>query len=309
MSTTTYVGVWINWSRGAILGATLTLPQEYGGLVAAFLAIYVTFAGGMFWNFLSFILHQINTTKPGSERDGLHHQLQVVLRNNGGAGSALWEFVKLPVYWRGKTQRPFHHVILFALLAAVNMAVFGVAGIFTSEVTKVPGNSTIILGPSCGGYKISSPTKINSELEIYRSKVLADTNAAAAYVRQCYGENTTSLACGVYNRPSLGFTTNPNATCPFASGVCVYNDNSAFSMDTGLIDSHSDLGANARPEHRINYRRVTTCAPIHGKQFATTVNVTGLGPEIYVTAGPTSSTPYTFSYNLATRFDMGYALR
>jgi hypothetical protein len=249
----TYTGPWINWSHGVILGATLTLPSKYGGLLAAFLAIYVSFAGHMFWRLLSFVLHQIYTTKPGSKRDGLHHQRQVILRNNGGAADAFWEFAKLPVNWRGRTHQPFLRVFAFAFLAALNVSVFSVASIFTSEITKGPGNSTIILGPACGGYTVT-PDNNSSKTSGFSSKILADTYEAATYVRQCYGENTTaSLACNLYNRRSLSFTTNPNATCPFPSDLCIFNNQSAFSMDTGLVDSHSDLVVNARPEHRIKY--------------------------------------------------------
>src|SRR6266516_1987912 len=103
----------------------------------------------MFWRLLCFILHQINTTKPGNRRDGLHHQCQVILRNSRGATGAAWEFAKLLVSWYGKTQTPFR-VFIFILIAVLNAALFGVASIFTSEVTKGAGNSTIILGPSCG---------------------------------------------------------------------------------------------------------------------------------------------------------------
>jgi hypothetical protein len=251
----------------------------------------------------------MNTTKPGSEQDGLHHQLQVILRNNGGPGGAFWEFIMLPISWRGRTKRPFYRVAAFALLAALNLALFSVAGIFTSEVTKVPGNSTIILGPSCGGYK-SSPDVNNGQLAAFQAKVLADTYEAATYVRQCYGGNTTSLACGVYNRRSLAFTTNPNATCPFASGLCIFNDKSAFSMDTGLIDSHSDLGINAPPEHRIKFRRLTTCAPVHAKQWGTVVNESVIGPVLYINAGPSNLNNYTFSYVKGSNNDgIGYTLR
>jgi hypothetical protein len=211
--TYTYLGPWINWSHGRVKGATLTLQSKYGGLLAAFLAIYVSFTGGMFWRLLSFILHQLYTTKPGRNRDGLHHQRQVILRNSQGASGALWEFAKLSVYWRGKTERPFFRNFLFAGLAALNVSIFGVASIFTSEITKVTGNSTLILGPACGGYKIDpNVTSTNG----YRAKLLADTYQAATYVRQCYGDNPTNdLACNAYYRRSLGFTTNPNATCPF----------------------------------------------------------------------------------------------
>ena len=108
-----YTGTWINWSHGPILGATLTLPQKHSGLLAVFLAIYVPFSGRMFWKFLCFIMHQANATRPGGARDGLHHQVQVILRNNGGAGSALWEFTTLPFYWRGRTGKPLRFRAVF----------------------------------------------------------------------------------------------------------------------------------------------------------------------------------------------------
>src|SRR5436189_4019354 len=100
----TYTGTWINWSHGAIRGATITLPQAYGGFLVAFLAIYVSFAGGMFWRFLSFICHQLNTTQSERSRDALHHQRQVIFRN-GGAIEAFWELAKMPVSWHGKARR------------------------------------------------------------------------------------------------------------------------------------------------------------------------------------------------------------
>jgi hypothetical protein len=262
----------------------------------------------MFWRLISFVLHQVNTTKPGHERDGLHHQCQAILRNST-AGGAFLEFLKLPVGWRGRTRSPFLRVIAFALAAALNLAVFGVAGIFTSEVTKVPGNSTLIRGPFCGGWAVDYSTD-SLQLNAFSTKILADTMEAAAYVRQCYGENTTSLSCEVYNRRSLNFATDQNATCPFQSGLCMHNNKSAFSMDTGLMDSHADLGMNARPQNRVKFRRAATCAPIHAKQWAQTLNVTGLGQVIQINAGPSYPNNYTFSYVMHAALDgYGYALR
>src|SRR5205809_3239155 len=98
----------------------------------------------------------MNTTKPGGKRDGLHHQRQVILRNSGGAPGAFLGFVRMPMSWRGRARRPFLRVFAYALIAALNVAVFSVASIFTSTVTKAAGNSTIILGPSCGGYLFTS---------------------------------------------------------------------------------------------------------------------------------------------------------
>jgi hypothetical protein len=306
----TYTGVWTNWSRGAILGATITLSARDGGLLAAFLALYVSFAGTMFWQFLKFVLHQLNTTEPGAKRDGLHHQRQVVLRNSGGAAEALREFAVMLMNWHGRAWRPYLRISTFALLAALNLAGFGVASIFTSAVTRVPGNSTITLGPSCGGFTIKPNTTIQSEGSSY--KIQADTYEAATYVRQCYRENATSPACGVYYRPSLSFTTSSNVSCPFAPSVCCPNNQSAFSMDTGLVDSLLDLGVNSRPDHQIKYRRVTTCSPVYYKPWFRIVNGTVRNQIIYTEAGPTyqGSYNYTFYYNSRSAGNgFGYSLR
>jgi hypothetical protein len=249
----------------------------------------------------------MNSSKPEQKRHAIHHQVQVILRNSGGAEGALWEFAKLPFYWRGKTRKPFYRIFAFALIAALNLALFSVASIFTSQVTKVPGNSTIILGPSCGNYAFKENSLDNN---LIQSKILADVYEAAAYARQCYGDSSNGLACGVYIRPRLGFTTNANATCPFASGICLFNDKSAFSMDTGLLDSHWDLGVNAQPQHRIRYRRLTTCAPIHAKQWTTIENITDIGPVIFINAGSWLSKNYTFSYITRNNdIGVGYKLR
>ena len=44
-------------------------------------------------------------------------------------------------------------------------------------------------------------------------------------------------------------------------------DNAAYEIDTGPIDSHSDLGLNAPQENRIKYRKKMTCAPIYADDF------------------------------------------
>lgn len=52
-----YTGVWINWSNGVVLGSTLTLSSRDGGLLTAFLAIFISAAGAALWRILSYILH------------------------------------------------------------------------------------------------------------------------------------------------------------------------------------------------------------------------------------------------------------
>lgn len=303
----TYTGLWINWSYGAIQGATLTLSKRNAGFLTAFLALYIAFAGGMFWRILSYALHQHNATRPGTKRDALHHQRQVILRNSNAAATACISLTMLPLSWRGRINKPFIRSLPFAILAALNVSFFGIGSIFSSAISSAHGNSTLILGPSCGGYdaeSLASPYR-----DRYYSKILADTYNAATYVQQCSSANTTNLGCGIYQRQSLPFTVNPNATCPFASGLCLYNDNSAFAMDTGLLDSNADLGINAPLQNRVLFRRVTTCAPIHATQWGSFQNESQDGLIIYINAGPNPPWNYTFSYAHHAGIDgFGYTL-
>lgn len=38
-------------------------------------------------------------------------------------------------------------------------------------------------------------------------------------------------------------------------------------LDTGLLDSHTHFGINARPEDRFQYRRVTECAVLRTENY------------------------------------------
>jgi hypothetical protein len=92
--------------------------------------------------------------------------------------------------------------------------------------------------------------------------------------------------------------------------VCLINDQSAFSMDTGLIDSHLDLGINARPANRIKFRHVTTCAPLHGKNWISIENATSFGPVVSINAGSLAGNNWTFQHKIRFFYDnKAYTLR
>jgi hypothetical protein len=307
----TYTGAWINWSDGAIRGATLTLAQKHAGVLSAFLAILTSVTGALFWSILSFAIHQACTTEPTKGQDALHFQRQLILRNKGAAAAA-WALIKLP-FENGRTVSRVKIIgwsLPLAILAILNILLFGVSGLFTSYITKAAGNSTIIIGPACGGFDY------NTSDSVINSKDLQDTYEAATYVRQCYQGSPSGLLCGTYARPSIPFTTNQNASCPFAAELCAYNGQSAFQMDTGLLDSQTDFGINAPPKDRIKFRRVTTCAPVkHGSGLGSTRNDSTYGTILYVNAGSKyyMGEPYqnyTFEYTPSPQLDgIGYTLR
>lgn len=267
-----YTGVWINWSRGAILGSTLTLSSRDGGLLTAFLAIFISAAGAALWRILSYIIHQVRASR--EHQDGLHHQQQNILRNTSSAGGASVQFTQLVWYWWKFTKRPVGRSLPLAFFALLNLVLFAIAGVFSSQVTKAAGDETLVVSPNCG-YSVPDKALSQQSLFAQSSKILNDTITAASYARACYGGLQDPLKCNIYTQSQIKWTTNQNASCPFADGVCYFSNAAAYEMDTGPIDSHEVLGINAPVQDRITYRRVTTCAPIHTKGFATEWNATG----------------------------------
>lgn len=81
------LGIWTDWSRGSVLGQTLTLDRNDANLLTAFTASFVVFVGARVWGMASLVLHRYYSTP--DRRDALHHQRQVVLRNTSSADSAL----------------------------------------------------------------------------------------------------------------------------------------------------------------------------------------------------------------------------
>ena len=246
-----HIGPWINWSHGPILGATITLSARDGGLLTAFLALFVTTAGAAWWRISSYILHQHNAKH--ENQDGLHHQQQAIFRNTSTPGAASWEFIQLAWYWRNNAARPLLRTLPVILLALLNLTLFAVAGIFSSEVTKAAGNETLIRSPTCGYLDM---TASDAHLAAFRAVDLNDTLAATTYSRACYGNSQNNLQCNQYPQPSLSWKTTQNATCPFSPEICYFGASAAYEMDTGNLDSHSALGINAPKHDRVHYRKV-----------------------------------------------------
>lgn len=98
-----FTGIWINYSASnRLLGYTLTISTINGGLLSAFLAIFISLVGIAFWRILSFALHQIRTRK--AFQDGFHHQQQLIFRNTSSSSGAFWQMLKLPYHWKNECQ-------------------------------------------------------------------------------------------------------------------------------------------------------------------------------------------------------------
>lgn len=104
------------------------------------------------------------------------------------------------------------------------------------------------------------------------NKILSDMNAAWDYAQSCYVNYTVPLGCMMHAQQLFG-SNSARAPCPFP-GLCLSSDSPAFSIDSGLINSHVNLGINAKPSNRVNYHRLTTCAPLNTTGHMRLVNAT-----------------------------------
>ena len=304
-----YKGVWVNWSRGSILGWTLTTDSTEAQLLTSFLAVFVTATGSQSWKILAYLLHQLRAAQlPG---DGRHQQAQIILRNTGSALGASWEFLNLGWPWRKTSSSGFLRVLLLAFIASLHAAGWGLAGVFSSRVTQVPGDEVLIRSSNCGIYE--TPNNVNaSDSEIFfQSQNLNATVQASTYTRLCYGDTSRKEECDQYTVPRVPWKSNANATCPFDPQFCVFNDTAAaFQMDTGVMDVHEIFGINTPMSERVGYRKVGTCAPLLvPKGFGQLVNNTAhpdssvkqtysiyFGPSDQGTSGPAYN--YTYQYNV-----------
>lgn len=152
-------------------------------------------AGSCFWGILCYLLHQSRACQ--EKKDALHHQQQVVFRNNAGPAVTAWEFLRLGWCWRTATQSSFWRSLPFVLLASLNLSIFGVASIYTSEITKAPGNESLIRGSACGFWGTIPDDPREAEFGL-RSKSLSDAISATSYARACYNVTQNILECNRY---------------------------------------------------------------------------------------------------------------
>ncbi|KAG8164825.1 hypothetical protein KVR01_005100 [Diaporthe batatas] len=248
-------GVWTNWSRGRIMGATLTLSRKDGNYLLSFTAVFISLVSTRFWRILCFIAHKrFSTSEP---RDALHHQRQAILRNSASALASLWTLSQLVWTWRKVADRLLSRAMPLVFTAVLCAAAFTLAGGFSSQLSTGIGNEVLLDGSHCG---IVSPVvngSGNPELT-YAANSLFN---AANYAQQCYVNTSRAFDCTKFVQPRLTSFIDRNAPCPFDSSVCRSNDSNIY-MDTGHIDTSKLLGINSPASQRILYRSTLQCAPL-----------------------------------------------
>lgn len=257
-----HLGAWIDWSKGAILGSTVTVTAQNGAFLVAFLALFVQLAGSHLWDLVNGISHRCYvTSKP---RDPIYWQQQVILRNSLTPAMTFWDLMKVSWAWRSRPGRVSLRTLPVALVALLYVIGFSLAGIFASQMVTTANIAALVSSKYCGFWQLQygmlSPDSQTAWMRMNMNTITSSTQ----YSRACYKGNKVAgrPQCNVFAKRQIDWTSDYNATCPFAAGTCIGTNTAALQLDTGPIDSHYDLGIDAKKEDRVTYRRVTTCAPL-----------------------------------------------
>ena len=284
-----FLGVWTNWSKNQVLGSTLTMTQKNGNVVVAFVALFITFVGARFWRIVCVAIHHAQSS--AEPQDGIYHQRQAILKNADNPLAGFLSWYQLLMAWRKIGHRTYHRLLPMAILSACIGIGFIAASLLSSRVGSAMGEEVLVRG-TCGvnilGHHIAGQDKnpaVETSPEFFTvlipflgQRLVSFSN----YALSCYATKGNAQGCNTYVKSQLPFTSNHSAACPFQDGICRLN-NSNILIDTGYIDSHKDLGMNARPEDRFLYRRTTHCAPLVSEGYTSTINYNNSGiPVPYI---------------------------
>lgn len=260
-----HLGFWTNWSHGRIRGATLTLTRRDGGLLIAFLALFVSLVGTCFWRITCFVIHRlVSSTNP---QDGIYHQRQAVLRNAASGTSALWSLLQITWAWRHHTRlRLYRRIFPITTFTLILVSTFALAGIFSSQISTSMGNEVLLSGRNCGilDQLLGDPTRYQ---DVFLPYLTQRVHASANYAQMCYRSSPFFQNCPVYVQKSLSWSRH-DTQCPFPGGEKICRNSTNLRLDTGFIDSMHDLGINSPPEDRFLFRSMLECAPLRHEGYS-----------------------------------------
>ncbi|KAJ4367113.1 hypothetical protein N0V83_007643 [Neocucurbitaria cava] len=180
--------------------------------------------------------------------------------------------------WRSgrRAGRPTLRFLPIIVAAFTISAAFGVASIFSSNVTSETLNQVLLKGTRCGAYSEEKANSIYKQLTLLLPSQSEKASKFLNYGMQCYTNETHADGCNLYIKPKLPLVSTRGLACPYGDNICTLeNDN--LVMDTGLLDSLEHLGINTAPEHRFQLRFLHTCAPLKTKGYTSDYNDSDYG--------------------------------
>ena len=318
---TIQTGFWVNYNYPAAQGATLTVPIRWGNYLIAGLSSLVAWAGASAWNICAYCLHQRFAAK--AEKDVLDQQLQILLRGSTSATDALFDAIDLHSAWKKRARNTSKRVLPLAAIALAILITFVAAGIFVAEVASKSYQDVLVLAMprDCGNMLLAwkpngTPEERNSMIASQQKYFQEKYQSSREYANSYYGNSSRFVLGTPFVQKTLPNTGSP-VPCPFDRTKrtrCLgpnMTNGMAWSMDSGILDSHVHFGVNASAQDRVGWRKLATCAVVDPTNFTTEpfssidevagtkMNFTYVGVKVQDGDwSPTAQDNVTFVYNL-----------
>ncbi|KAK0617621.1 hypothetical protein B0T14DRAFT_273593 [Immersiella caudata] len=105
MTSSVYLGTWVNWSHGRFRGLTLTVGQPWSDVLVASIALLVAFTGTQIWAIVCFALFRIRQSAAGNF---IYHHVQAALRHSCNS-PPLFAARLVEILWSSFRSRPASH--------------------------------------------------------------------------------------------------------------------------------------------------------------------------------------------------------
>ncbi|KAH6977783.1 hypothetical protein EDB82DRAFT_557180 [Fusarium venenatum] len=284
-----YEGLWRDYSQDGLGQLTLTLPIRYGAYLISAMTLLISLAGSRLWTIIAYGLHQSRLGHK-TQFDPVHLQIQTLLRNDVTPFSAMKDAFSLSRAWGGKLLSLEKRLVPLMCLAALLSVLTTVAGILASSMATRSEEAIRILAmpEECGSWEFNW-TKLHSlyteaarnPLSHHLNAITKDAMDARAYAKEFYSDTKPlSAASSKFPVEKLPYT-DTMEPCPFGGkNRCLSNNTSSLNIsmawDTGMLDSHTHLGVNARTEDRVNFRKKVTCSPVNVDDLVTSTKGDGI---------------------------------
>ncbi|KAI0102799.1 hypothetical protein GGR51DRAFT_573829 [Nemania sp. FL0031] len=260
-----YTGLWTNWSRGSILGPTLTLRRQDADLLIAFTAFFIAIVSSRVWRIICFAFHRHYATP--TQQGVMYHQCQAILRNSSNAENGIQLLTR--VLWNNRSKKGRARLVTTVVVAILCIVAFSAAGGFSSQISTSAGTEVLIKSVNCGHDR---PDFRSDDGALPFLPIVAEAiDNAANYAQQCYSGSTGILDCGRFVTKSIASNTDTQAKCPFSDSICRLKS-ANIRVDSGFINSHDDLGLNSPPDERMLARTIFHCAPMKTEGFSSQLN-------------------------------------
>ncbi|KAK4463684.1 hypothetical protein QBC42DRAFT_323869 [Cladorrhinum samala] len=299
-------GPWKDHSRTGWDASMITVDVRKGALLISGLTIFITLVSGRFWAIVAFAVHQWRAAD--DERDGIHHQHQLVYRNSSSHLDTLWQILRISWAWRRRARLNLARTIIFLLPPVLCFAAFTAAGLFSTKVTTPLYLATRVrVAPrNCGYLNWGSRENFGADgnlseagSRVYGKWYAQKIMSARSYARSCYANETvSSQACSVLPVQQFLYSTSDAAPCPFAQKRCISGRDASFKMVTQWLDSHEHFGINSPKSERVSIRRSATCSVLNVDDLTRVIEGSPASMYQYMLGSTGTNPPNTPTYQI-----------